>query len=414
MPCAPRMNTFAAPMLVAVAMLLAGCTGGSATSASSSPLAPPASSSPTTSTPVTKTSAAPSTTAVAPFAGLPGMPAPLDPHNVYAADGPNMLSPTVAHDPAYVYVPNSVSNTVSIIDQRSMKVIYTFPGGNEPQHVVPSYDLKTLYVTADVPGSGSITPIDAATGKPGPQINVDDVYNMYFTPDGKYAIAVQEAYTQLAFYDPHTWKLHDTLSVPSCQGIDHVDFTADGKQLLASCEFANRMVVIDVASHTLTRTIDLHQVPNGKPQDVKLSPDGSVFYVADMIANGIYTIDAKTFQVLGFQPTGASAHGLYVARDSRRMFITNRGEGSITVFDLRTRKIITKWVIPGGGSPDMGNISADGAVLWLSGRSDGVVYAISTVDGHLIAKIPVGAGPHGLTVWPLPGRYSLGHTGILR
>jgi YVTN family beta-propeller protein len=342
------------------------------------------------------------------------MPAPLDLHNVYAADGPNMLSPAVARDPAYVYVPNSVSNTVSVIDQHTMKVISTFPGGREPQHVVPSYDLKTLYVTADIPGAGSLTPIDPTTGKPGAQIKVDDVYNLYFTPDGVYAIAVQEAYARLAFYDPHTWQLHDILNIPSCPGIDHLDFTADGRQLLASCEFANRMVAIDVATHRVTHMIDLHQVADGMPQDVKLSPDGRSFYVADMMANGIYIIDATTFQVTGFQPTGSEAHGLYIARDSRRMFITNRGEGSISVLDLATRELIAKWMIPGGGSPDMGNISADGSVLWLSGRYDGVVYAISTVDGHLFAKIPVGAGPHGLSVWPLPGRYSLGHTGILR
>jgi DNA-binding beta-propeller fold protein YncE len=271
-----------------------------------------------------------------------------------------------------------------------------------------------LYVTADLPGAGSIIPINPATGEPGRKINIDDVYNMYFTPDGKYAIAVQEQYARLAFYDPHSWKLHDTLRIPSCQGIDHLDFTADGRRLLASCEFANRMVVVDVATHKLTRVIDLHQRRNGKPQDVKLSPDGAVFYVADMNSGGIYLIDATTFRVTRFQPTGNGTHGLYVARDGRRMFITNRGEGSITVLDLRTRRIIARWVLPGGGSPDMGNISADGRVLWLTGRYDSVVYAISTVDGHLIAKIGVGAGPHGLTVWPLPGRYSLGHTGVLR
>ena len=56
----------------------------------------------------------------------------------------------------------------------------------------------------------------------------------------------------------------------------------------------------------------------------------------------------------------------------------------------------------------------DGKVLWLSGRYDGVVYAIDTGDGHLIAKIKVGTQPHGLCVWPQPGRYSLGHTGVLR
>jgi DNA-binding beta-propeller fold protein YncE len=75
---------------------------------------------------------------------------------------------------------------------------------------------------------------------------------------------------------------------------------------------------------------------------------------------------------------------------------------------------VRKWWIPGGGSPDMGGVSANGKVLWLSGRYNAVVYAISTVNGRLLAKIPVGEGPHGLCVWPQPGRYSLGHTGILR
>jgi YVTN family beta-propeller protein len=61
----------------------------------------------------------------------------------------------------------------------------------------------------------------------------------------------------------------------------------------------------------------------------------------------------------------------------------------------------------------MGNVSADGKVLWLSGRFDDEVYHIDTATGQVI-KIGVGKEPHGLTVWPQPGRYSLGHTGNLR
>jgi DNA-binding beta-propeller fold protein YncE len=150
------------------------------------------------------------------------------------------------------------------------------------------------------------------------------------------------------------------------------------------------------------------------PQDVKLSPDGAVFYVADMASNGVWLVDAQTFRVIRFLHTGAGAHGLYVSRDGRFLYVTNRGEGSVSVLSFATQKIVTTWHIPGGGSPDMGNVSADGKVLWLSGRYNGVVYAISTATGRLLARIPVGAGPHGLCVWPQPGRYSLGHTGILR
>jgi YVTN family beta-propeller protein len=398
------------------------CTGHGAlgsTSAAAHPGSTHGSSKPSTgrtsaSRPSTSRPTTPASTVTLGAAGLPGMPPPLSPTDVYAADRPGMISAAIAHDPAYVYVPDTNSNDVYVIDQHTMKVVSVFAGGHEPQHVVPSYDLKTLYVTADKPGQGSITPIDPRTGRPGTPIAIDDVYNMYYTPNGQYAIAVQEAYTRLSFYDWHTWQLHDSQTYPSCEGIDHMDFTADGTKLVASCEFSNQLVVIDVATHRLLKTIYLHQSAHGMPQDIKLSPDGKTFYVADMVSNGIYLIDARTFEVIRFQPTGPGAHGLYISRDSKRMFVTNRNGGSITVIDLATGLPAVTWHLPNGGSPDMGNVSADGRVLWLSGRYNNVVYAISTVDGHLIATIAVGSGPHGLCVWPVPGRYSLGHTGILR
>ena len=49
----------------------------------------------------------------------------------------------------------------------------------------------------------------------------------------------------------------------------------------------------------------------------------------------------------------------------------------------------------------------------MSGRFDNEVYAIDTAEGG-VQKIPVGTEPHGLTIWPQPGRYSLGHTGNMR
>ena len=133
-----------------------------------------------------------------------------------------------------------------------------------------------------------------------------------------------------------------------------------------------------------------------------------------MHTSGIWILDGDTFSTPHFLPTGAGAHGLYVSRDSRYLYITNRGEGSISLLDFATGKLVTKWRIPGGGSPDMGGLSADGTIMWMSGRYDGVVYAIDTRDGQVIRKIAVGAEPHGVCVWPQPGRYSLGHTGIMR
>src|SRR5262249_52797940 len=134
----------------------------------------------------------------------------------------------------------------------------------------------------------------------------------------------------------------------------------------------------------------------------------------DMHGNGLYLIDGDSFRVIEFVPTGKGTHGLYASRDSKVLYISNRGEGTISVLDFASRKVARKWMLPNGGSPDMGGVSTDGKVLWLAGRYHHEVYAIDTDDGHLLARIKVGKGPHGLCVYPQPGRYSLGHTGVFR
>ncbi|MGA5131616.1 hypothetical protein ACPCTO_17560 [Streptomyces olivoreticuli] len=342
--------------------------------------------------------------------GLPGMPPLLDPHDLYAADRPNLLSPVVKDFPSRVYVPNTESDSVSVIDPRTYKVIETIPVGAQPQHVVPSWDLKTLWVNND--RGHTLTPIDPATGKAGKPVDVHDPYNLYFTPDGKYAVVMASMDRELVFRDAHTMRRKKTEPV-KCKGVNHADFSPDGKYFIVSCEFSGELLKVDTAK---MKVIGQQKLPfdGAMPQDVKISSDGRTWYIADMMADGIWVLDGDKFTEPWLMPTGKGAHGLYVSRDSKSMYISNRGEGSISVLDLPSRKLVEKWELPGGGSPDMGGVSADGKVLWLSGRYDSEVYAIDTSDGHLIAKIPVGAGPHGLAVYPQPGRYSLGHTGIFR
>ena len=330
---------------------------------------------------------------------------------MYSADTPGDLSPAVRGDPALVYVPNSLSNTVDVISQRTLKIVEQFPVGALPQHVTPSYNLRTLYVDNDL--GNSLTPINPRTGRPGQPISVEDPYNLYFTPDGRFAIVVAERLQRLDFRDPNTMHLIHSLSVPECRGVDHMDFSADGRYAFASCEFAGRMIEIDLQTQQVVRTL---VIKNGlsSPQDVKLSPDGRIVYTADQENGGVWEIDASAFRVIGFLRTGAGAHGLYPSRNAEFMYVSNRQAGSISVVSFRTRHVVQTWQLPLPASPDMGGVSADGNTLWLSGRYDAVVYAIDTRTGHLRAAIPVGEGPHGLCVWPQPGRYSLGHTGILR
>jgi len=352
-----------------------------------------------------------------------GMAPVTDPANLYSEAGAGKLSPAVHGALERIYVPHVQSNDVYVIDPASFTVVDRYPVGINPQHVVPSWDLKTLWVTNNAEGrsDGSLTPIDPLTAKPGKAIAVDDPYNMYFTPDGKSAIVVAEAHKRLDFRDPATMKLQYSIQAPGCGGINHADFSIDGRFAIFTCEFSGGLAKIDLTNRRVLGYLKLSQ--GGMPQDIRIAPDGAVFYVADMHADGVFVIDAEAFKEVGFVQTGKGTHGLYPSRDGKKLYVANRGShkihglkggpGSVSVLDFATRKVEANWPVPQGGSPDMGNVSADGKWLWLSGRYDNVVYAFDTATGE--AKvIAVGKEPHGLAVWPQPGRYSLGHTGNMR
>ena len=358
---------------------------------------------------------------------LPGMPPVTDPRNVYSDAGASMLNDVTRAAKPLVYVPHTKSGDVWVIDPKTFEVVGRYPAGREIQHVVPSHDMRTLYATDDL--GNTVTPFDPNTGQPGPRIPVSDPYNMYFSPDGKSAIVVAEARRRLIWYDPKTWRVQGETLTPNCAGIDHADFTPNGRIGVFTCEFDGRVAVVDIPSHKLLRIIDMpRRNKRMGPQDIKLAPDGSVFYIADSEQNGLWVLDGAATKVIREIPTGMGAHGLYLDREAKRLFVTNRHEGSVSVLDAYTGAILTKWHVPGsagpGGpgaghsnghaSPDMGGLTADGTQLWLSGRYDSAVYVLDTGDGHLIKRIPVGRGPHGLCVWPQTGRYSLGHTGITR
>ncbi len=379
------------------------------------------------------------------IATVPGMPPVVDPANLYSETTSGKLSPAVAGDLQRVYVPHLQTNDVYVIDPATFKVVDKFKVGLNPQHVVPSYDLRTLWVANNAENTtrGSVIPVDPRTGKAGKPIPVDDPYNMYFSPDGKSAIVVAEAMKRLDFRDPTTMQLQYAIDVPRCAGINHADFSIDGRYAVFTSEFAGTIVKIDLVNRKVLgytqviqpgRPTKVVKGPDGRdevicttwkgmPQDIRASPDGKLFFVADMMADGVHVVDGDALRQVGFIETGKGTHGLYPSRDGKKLYVSNRGsnkihgpargKGSVSVVDFATRKVDANWPIPGGGSPDMGNVSADGKTLWLSGRYDNVVYAFDTESGA-VRIIPVGKEPHGLTVWPQPGRYSLGHTGNLR
>jgi len=328
--------------------------------------------------------------------------------NVYAAIATKRLRPSVANDPSFVYVPNGVPGTVEVIDPKTFRIVRRIDLGYRsfPEHITPSWDMRWLYVNVD--GTNELAVIDPRTGKMVRIIHgVEHPYNLYFTPDGTKAIDVAEYYDRLDFMDPHTWKLIKPLTLP-CNGPDHLDFSADGSYLLISCEFDGTVVKVAVKTMRVMGTIHV----GGLPVDVKLSPNGRVFFVANQGLGGVSVVDPVSMTVRGFIPTGSGAHGMAISRDTTKLYVTNRLAGTISVIDFSRRRVVHTWNV--GGSPDMVQVTPDGSRIWVSNRYGTTVEAISTAGGHVIRRIEVGGDPHGLAYFPQPGRFSLGHNGVYR
>jgi YVTN family beta-propeller protein len=327
------------------------------------------------------------------------------PVNIYSHVTTTQLSPAVADVPLRLYVPNSDAGTVSVVDPVTLKVLDRFSVGVRPHHVTPSWDLTKLYVNNTE--SNSLTVIDPRTSKVTNTIPITDPYNLYFTPDGTKAIVVAERFQRLDFYDINSWAFLKSVSIP-WSGVDHADFSADGRYFLASTEFSGQVVKVDTETMAYVGKAEV----GGLPIDVKLSPDGKVLYVANQGRNGVSLVDPDTMTEIGFLKTGTGAHGLDVSRDASSLYVSNRMEGTISVIDFATRSVRETWKV--GGSPDMIQVSADGSQLWVSNRFQGSISVIDTHAGTVTATVPTGAGAHGVSLFPQPGRYNVGHNGVYR
>ena len=395
--------------MVAAAVVVAGCGADAAEqspSAAAQPSAQQTDASASASAPPSATESAEPTETPEPTPSEPAV------GGVYAGTVGGEIDPSIADLPHRVYVPNELSNDVAVIDPVTLEVIGRFPAGAAPEHITPHWDLSTLYVS-NMNGA-SLTVIDPKTEQAVETMEVPFPYNLFFTPDASKAIIVADylgmdmvADNGLHFYDPETWEPIKFLQVPY-PGVNHLDFSADGSYLMVSTESAGQVVKVDTPTMEIVGMVEV----GGSPLDVRLAPEGDIFYVANQGTHGVDLVDADTLQRVGFIPTGQGAHAFAYSRNVSRLFVTNRMEGTITVIDTVTREVIDTWDV--GGSPDMATVSPDGSQLWVSNRFHGTVEVIDPESGEILKIIPTGGNPHGLTYWPQPGSISLGHNGNTR
>ena len=259
---------------------------------------------------------------------------------------------------------------------------------------------------------------------PAAPIPVDDPYNLYFTPDGRAAIVVAERHKRLDFRDPQTMALQQSIATPNCSGINHADFSIDGRYAIFTCEFrGGGLVKIDLVNRQVLGYLQASR-SGACPRTSASRPTARAFYVADMHADGVYVVDGDSFTQTDFIPTGdRHARALpeprrqgTVCRQSRLALDARRAarQGQHRGRRLRDRQGRADLADPGRRQPRHGQCQRGrkAALAVRAVRQRRLRHRHSETGA--VKSIPVGQEPHGLTVWPQPGRYSLGHTGNMR
>ncbi|GLZ12121.1 hypothetical protein Acsp04_23560 [Actinomadura sp. NBRC 104425] len=326
--------------------------------------------------------------------------------DVYAATRTGMLSPATRALPPRLYVPNAVTGAVDVLALPGGRLVgrIPVPGGGRNARVVPSWNLKWLWVV----GRDGLLPVHARSGRRGRVRPVPGVRGLYFTSRGREAVTVSAR--RIVFRDPVTMRARAALRLP-CTGTPHADLTADEGTLVLACVRPGMLVSVDLARRVTAGTLTL---PIGaSPQQVRLSPDGSLFYVADAVRGGVWLVDAARLQATGFIVTAPGASGLLPSRDARTLYVLGRGDGSLTAVDFAARRVTGRRRLPRTGAA-LGGVTADGAALWLTAPAAGAVYAVSPDDGGVTGMVRLGGRPVNALLYPQPARYSLGGTAHFR
>ncbi|HEY1766421.1 MAG TPA: cytochrome D1 domain-containing protein [Terracidiphilus sp.] len=162
------------------------------------------------------------------------------------------------------------------------------------------------------------------------------------------------------------------------------------------------IVVVDLATHKIVGNIEFdHGV---RPHCPVFGPDGKL-YVSTELDHSITIIDPKTFKIVGSLPTGQpESHMFTIAHDGLRAYTANVGPGTVSVIDIKARKVLK--IIPISGNTQRISISPDNKWVFTADQTKPQMAVIDTATDTVKTWVPIDGLGYGSTVTP-DGRYAL-------
>ena len=338
--------------------------------------------------------------------------APLAIGTAFAGQAPGLASapdiPISSRD--RVYLSDQTSNTVSVVDPASEKLLGVIRLGDPvPGNLSPLYrgqllvhgmglspDHRTLVVVSV--GSNSVSFIDTATNRVAHTAYVGrSPHEAMVTPDGKEVWVTVRGEDYVQVLDGKTWQPTRRITVPNGPGM--TIFSPDGKYGYVVSSFTPELVVIDVRSHAIVGHVK-QASPFGP--DLAATPDGKQVWFTLKDVGKTQVINAKPpFNTLAVLDTGPITNHVNFARTAKGQFayVTIGGLNAVKVFTTSEQPELVA-SIPVGELPHGLWPSGDGTRIYVGLENANAVTAIDTSSNTVVATIPSGQAPQGMVYIP--------------
>jgi YVTN family beta-propeller protein len=296
-----------------------------------------------------------------------------------------------------LYITNTKSNTISIVDTRTFEVTGTIPlGAGKPNRVVFTPDGKTAWVVYDK--SHDLGIVDAETRKLVKRVKIGgNPYNLAVSPDGRILYVLDwssdTSNDEVIAYDLKAEKIEWRLEVSTWPA--HGVFSKDGKRLYVSGETAGDLTVIDLASRTAVARI-VHG--GGDAMGLALSPDGKTLYAGTGENKSVLKIDTATNKQVGTIAVPGVVHETTLTLDGKFLYVTLRKANKVVVISTADDKIVKS--IDSRGYPDLVTMEPSGKYALVTNRYADAVSVIDVTIHKEVRRIPVGKAPHGMALRP--------------
>jgi len=288
-----------------------------------------------------------------------------------------------------VYVANESSNSVTVVDAESLKIVATIDAKNHATHdLALSRDGRVLLATNLAPGRLSVIDTTAmetvASVFTGSRAHV-----VAFTNDERQAWIANIAEDNVSILDISTLRIVGTL--PTGKGPTGLAFSRDGRYAYVSNQGDKTVAVVDTVTHAVVK-----RIPVGtNPHFLTLGPDGRV-WGCNTGSNDIYVIDPGTQQVVASFQVGPSPQQIafgFKGLLGPLAYVTVAGFNKVLVLDADPKRLRLIDEIEVGDAPNGIAANPQGTRLFVVHERSNDLRVIDTGTNRVIAAVPVGMKP---------------------